>query len=237
MSLEILGWEGTWSPPDDDGDVRLRSKATVEVIAPAALDRLVLRTVFSGPDGLPGKADETTEEGDWVSGDTEQIRGSAYAKLPDGEGWTARLFVDGYAMSRAQIGRFPLGGEGLVAGSGEPKDLDGLRLVSWSATVEPADDDGDHRLRVLAVVEVGVDAKLAELELHQRVLNRHGEEADSDTETVHSPGPGSTVIIEASSWLKPRRLGRGAELELALRAWSHAASASTEPVNLELGRR
>ncbi|MCA9494439.1 MAG: hypothetical protein KC621_31145 [Myxococcales bacterium] len=196
-------------------------------------DRLRTKMIVRDGEGRPVMVDDSTVDGEWADGDAEDVDCRCWGRCSTGESWTAQLWTEALTLRRVEVAKFQLGPVGATVGSGEAKDLGGLQLRGWSSVLGKADDDGDHRMTVIAVFEVG-SAELREVELRVRILNRHGEEAESRDDSIRDPK--GVCTLDVALWAKPRMITHGAEVEVTLRTWTPCGAASTEVFVLERGR-
>ena len=237
MSIEIIGWEATYSPPDSDGDIALRTTTTVEVSGEVEIDLFRTRAVITTDSGMPVALLTDDEQGDFGKGDTAQLSASTYSKIDPGAPMEARIQVEAVRIDRVNVAEFPLPAPGTHAGEGREVELaPGLKVLGWMFSASPLDSDGDSPLRGRVLVSWEGEGTSPALECRLRLFNRRDEEFDYGNDSNPGVPSGGAALLEPGTWLKSQWVGKQVTIRLAVSVHHIIARAVAPPVTLELGR-
>jgi len=238
MDVEFLGWESHITPPDEDGDQRLRGQVTIEVKGDGSCDQVVITHVVRDGSGRPVLVDTDEEDQELDGGETAQFTTRRWAK-GDLEGGTGQLSVELRAATYHRVANIEMPGLGERVGDGSVVDLgDGLKLLGWGLVTDPKPDDDDEVWSNLQICVHNTGTQpVARLEVKLRMLKRSGEEVDDGRCEIDGILPGQFRGDDASLRFATRWLKKGVTAEFIIKALRVVARATAEPSELELRPR
>lgn len=237
MQIDFLGWESTYSGPDDDGDIWITGNATFEVTGGPTVDLVVLQHVVTAEDGTPLWTERTEEAEELDDGETLQLACTGFTK-GDFTGTSGSVYVELQSRQKRMLGQAPLPAEGKQSGSGEHLDLgDGLTLLGWSLSTDPPDGDGDSRTTMVMVVRNDGDQVFAKVEGHLSLKKRSGDTLEDGSDEVSGLAPGQLVALEARVYYKPRWLTKGVVVDVSVHGFKVLACATSPSSTLEQRQR
>jgi len=237
MGVEILGVEAGISPPDSDGDCRLRVRATYEPTGDEGVDWVQLRYVVRDGEGLPIVAGSSEEDEDLSPGETGQLQESTYLKFALDDDATVSGSLRVCRVDRVVLGQIPLPQAGAVGGAATPVEAAGITVDGWSVVVGKPDSDGDVRVNAVGLLRNDGGATLPRVVFQVRFIKRKGDEESSDDVDVWGLAPGESRAVDAYTFLKERWLSKGMTAEVSVRVFADLGTATFEAQGLELRAR